>query len=141
MESALNADLNNASEWFRTILKTKETIEQGMPIDITAIYFKEAIEELKKLDAPNLEIIHNDVLKTDLSSLTEDKFNILLLGYKEIRKIDDNFFEKLDFYSLFDSYTSLWWSASKNKTDSDFYRTNYAIVMKYLGVLNEKGNI
>ena len=73
--------------------------------------------------------------------LTEDKFNILLLGYKEIRKIDDNFFEKLDFYSLFDSYTSLWWSASKNKTDSDFYRTNYAIVMKYLGVLNEKGNI
>lgn len=73
--------------------------------------------------------------------LTEDKFNILLLGYKEIRKIDDNFFEKLDFYSLFDSYTSLWWSASKNKTDSDFYRTNYAIVRKYLGVLNEKGNI
>ncbi len=73
--------------------------------------------------------------------LTEDKFNILLLGYKEIRKIDDNFFKKLDFYSLFDSYTSLWWSASKNKTDSDFYRTNYAIVMKYLGVLNEKGNI
>lgn len=73
--------------------------------------------------------------------LTEDKFNILLLGYKEIRKIDDNFFEKLDFYSLFDSYTSLWWSVSKNKIDSDFYRTNYAIVMKYLGILNEKGNI
>ena len=27
--------------------------------------------------------------------LTEDKFNILLLGYKEIRKIDDNFFEEM----------------------------------------------
>ena len=38
---------------------------------------EEAIEELKKLDAPNLEIIHNDVLKTDLSSLTEDKFNVV----------------------------------------------------------------
>ena len=38
---------------------------------------EEAIEELKKLDAPNLEIIHNDVLKTDLSSLTEDKFKIV----------------------------------------------------------------
>ncbi len=38
---------------------------------------EEAIEELKKLDAPNLEIIHNDVLKTDLSSLTEDKFKVV----------------------------------------------------------------
>lgn len=73
--------------------------------------------------------------------LTEDKFNTLLSGYKEIRKIDDNFFERLDFYSLFDSYTSLWWSASRNKTDSDFYRMNYAIVMKYLGVLNEKRDV
>ena len=73
--------------------------------------------------------------------LSEDKFNILLSGYKEIRKIDDNFFDKLDFYSLFDSYTSLWWSASRNKTDSNFYKMNYAIVMKYLGVLNEKGNV
>lgn len=73
--------------------------------------------------------------------LAEDKFNTLLSGYKEIRKIDDNFFDKLDFYSLFDSYTSLWWSASRNRTDSDFYRMNYAIVMKYLGVLNEKRNV
>ena len=38
---------------------------------------EEAIEELKKLDAPNLEIIHNDVLKTDLSTLTEDKFKVV----------------------------------------------------------------
>lgn len=38
---------------------------------------EEAIKELKKLDAPNLEIIHNDVLKTDLSSLTEDKFKVV----------------------------------------------------------------
>ena len=38
---------------------------------------EEAIAELKKLDAPNLEIIHNDVLKTDLSSLTEDKFKVV----------------------------------------------------------------
>lgn len=73
--------------------------------------------------------------------LTKDKFDILLSGYKEIRKIDNDFFQKLDFYSLFDSYTSLWWSASRNKTDSDFYKMNYAIVIEYLGVLNEKGNL
>ena len=31
---------------------------------------EEAIEELKKLDCDNLEIIHNDILKTDISALT-----------------------------------------------------------------------
>ncbi len=38
---------------------------------------EEAIRELKKLDAPNLEIIHNDVLKTDLSSLTDGEFKVV----------------------------------------------------------------
>lgn len=38
---------------------------------------EEAIRELKKLDAPNLTIIHNDVLKTDLSELTEGKFKVV----------------------------------------------------------------
>lgn len=34
---------------------------------------EEAIEELKKLDCDNLEIIHNDILKTDISALTSDE--------------------------------------------------------------------
>lgn len=38
---------------------------------------EEAVAELKKLDAPNLEIIHNDILKTDLSTLTDDKFKVV----------------------------------------------------------------
>lgn len=38
---------------------------------------EEAIIELKKLNAPNLEIIHNDVLKTDLSALCEENFKIV----------------------------------------------------------------
>ena len=38
---------------------------------------EEAIAELKKLDAPNLEIIHKDVLKTDISSLCEEKIKIV----------------------------------------------------------------
>ncbi len=38
---------------------------------------EEAIVELKKLDAPNLEIIHNDVLKTDLSALCEEDFKVV----------------------------------------------------------------
>ena len=38
---------------------------------------EEAIRELKKLNAPNLEIIHNDVLKTDLSTLTDGEFKVV----------------------------------------------------------------
>lgn len=38
---------------------------------------EEAIKELKKLDAPNLEIIHKDVLKTDLSVLCDGEFKVV----------------------------------------------------------------
>ena len=38
---------------------------------------EEAIVELKNLDAPNLEIIHNDVLKTDLSALCDEQFKVV----------------------------------------------------------------
>lgn len=38
---------------------------------------EEAIKELKKLNAPNLEIIHNDILKTDLSELCDEKFKVI----------------------------------------------------------------
>lgn len=38
---------------------------------------EEAIKELKKLNAPNLEIIHNDILKTDLSTLTDGNFKVV----------------------------------------------------------------
>ena len=38
---------------------------------------EEAIKELEKLEADNLEIVHNDILKTDLSALTEDKIKVV----------------------------------------------------------------
>lgn len=38
---------------------------------------EEAIKELEKLNAPNLEIIHNDVLKTDLSTLCDEDFKVV----------------------------------------------------------------
>ena len=38
---------------------------------------EEAIKELEKLDCNNLEIIHNDILKTDISSLTDEKVKIV----------------------------------------------------------------
>lgn len=38
---------------------------------------EEAIKELEKLDAPNLQILHKDILKTDLSELCEEKIKIV----------------------------------------------------------------
>ena len=38
---------------------------------------EEAIKELQKLEADNLEIIHADILKTDLSSLCEEKIKVV----------------------------------------------------------------
>lgn len=38
---------------------------------------EEAIKELKKLNAPNLEIIHADILKTDLSKLCDENIKIV----------------------------------------------------------------
>ena len=38
---------------------------------------EEAIKELQKLEAPNLEIIHNDILKTDISALVEGKAKVV----------------------------------------------------------------
>ena len=38
---------------------------------------EEAIKELEKLNAPNLKIIHNDILKQDLSELAEGKIKIV----------------------------------------------------------------
>lgn len=38
---------------------------------------EEAVKELKKLNAPNLEIIHQDILKTDLSQLCDEDIKIV----------------------------------------------------------------
>ena len=38
---------------------------------------EEAIKELEKLNAPNLEIIHKDILKTDISSLCDGKVKVV----------------------------------------------------------------
>ena len=38
---------------------------------------EEAVRELKKLDAPNLTIIHKDILKTDISELCEEKVKVV----------------------------------------------------------------
>jgi len=38
---------------------------------------EDAIKELQKLECDNLEIVHNDILKTDLSALTDEKIKIV----------------------------------------------------------------
>lgn len=73
--------------------------------------------------------------------LNKDKFKVFLNAYNSIKKTEDNFEERLNFYSLFDSYTSLWWCATKNQLDSDFYKLNYGTVIEYLKKLNKTGEV
>lgn len=70
----------------------------------------------------------------------KDNFNAFLKGYKFIRRLDPMFEEKLKFYSLFDSYTSLYWSIARKKTDTNFYKLNYSIVLKFLNEIKNKKN-
>ena len=69
--------------------------------------------------------------------LSKEKFEILLNGYKELRNIDNSFYEILNFYNLFESYILLWWCTSRNRQDSNYYKMNYDIVINYLDNLNK----
>lgn len=55
---------------------TEQLVKQAKKV-IAVELDEEAIKELEKLDANNLEIIHNDILKTDLSSLTDEKIKVV----------------------------------------------------------------
>ena len=90
-------------------------------------------EEVKLID---LESMKNGDYVFDFVKMnrifTKDNFEIFLNGYKSLKKLDDDFSNKLKFYSFFDSYTSIYWCASKNSLDTDFYKLNFDIVINFL---------
>lgn len=55
---------------------TEQLIKHGKKV-IAIELDEEAIKELKKLNAENLEIIHQDILKTDFTKLTNEKIKIV----------------------------------------------------------------
>ena len=65
-------------------------------------------------------------------NFNKDKFIIFLNGYQVKKKIESNFYERLEFYSFFDSYTSLYWCYVNNQMEGNFFKLNYEIVLKYL---------
>lgn len=50
----------------------------------------DAIKELKKIPCDNLEIIHRDILKTDLSELSQEKSKVGILAHQQKVKIVAN---------------------------------------------------
>ena len=86
----INADVIKAIPDFINITKDDTVLEIGPGIGfVTELLCKkakkviaveideQAIEELKKLKADNLVIVQNDILKTDISSLTDEKIKIV----------------------------------------------------------------
>lgn len=59
--------------------------------------------------------------------LTQKQFDILFKNYKYEY---DDFYKKLKFYNLFDSYTALEWCISNNQIDSEYYNLNLKEVKK-----------
>lgn len=55
---------------------TEQLVKQAKKV-IAVELDEEAIKELQKLDAPNLEIIHKDILKTDISELCNEKIKVV----------------------------------------------------------------
>ena len=55
---------------------TEQLVKQAKQV-IAIELDEEAIKELEKLDAPNLKIIHNDILKQDLSELCDGKIKVV----------------------------------------------------------------
>ena len=100
-------------------------------------------EDIKLID---LESMKNGDYVFDFVKMnrifSKENFEIFINGYKSIKELDTDFYNKLKFYSFFDSYTSLYWCVSKNSLDTDFYKLNYNIVMNFLGELkNGEWNI
>lgn len=62
--------------------------------------------------------------------LTDEQFILFLNGYKSVKPLLSDLDERLDFYNLFDAYTSLNWCYERKKLDSDFYKQNLKILMK-----------
>lgn len=150
--------------------KTESTLENlfgKKDNDIIVNFLRKCIENEIKIDFKN-SILHmdfrfgnlifnNDIGLIDLESMKngdyvfdfvkinrlipKKRFKIFLDGYNMIKQVDKNFDKKLKFYSLFDSYTSLWWCVSKNQTDGNFYKLNYKIVKKYLEKLIKTGEL
>ena len=71
-------------------------------------------------------------------TFNKDNFKTFIEGYESIKPIDKSFNERLSFYSFFDAYTSLYWCQTKNKIDSEYYKTNYSIVKKYLRKIKDE---
>ena len=64
--------------------------------------------------------------------LNKKQFEKFLNGYNSIRKIPINLMERLEFYNIFDAYTSLNWCYERKALNSDFYNKNIEILEKKL---------
>ena len=62
--------------------------------------------------------------------LNKKNFDIFLEGYKSIRNLSNNFFDKLKFYKLFDAYTSINWCLLHDAMSSEYYNRNMKAIRK-----------
>lgn len=62
--------------------------------------------------------------------LSDEKFDIFMEGYKNVKNIDNSILERINFYNIFDAYTAVNWCYERNKLDSDFCKESIKILKK-----------
>lgn len=72
---------------------------------------------------------------------SKDQFALFREGYESVRKMDANFLDKLHFYNLYDSFTTMGWCIEVNRYESDFYNFNKRFFGEEMNYLCEKGVI
>ncbi len=72
---------------------------------------------------------------------SKDKFSLFKEGYESVRKLDSDFLDRLHFYNLYDSFTTMGWCIEVNRYESDFYNFNKKFFKEEMNYLCEKGVI
>lgn len=60
--------------------------------------------------------------------LSKQQFQLLLKGFKTEFEVDKDFYERLKFYLLFDSYTCIYWCIQNNQVKGTFFKNNMKVV-------------
>lgn len=71
----------------------------------------------------------------------QDKFSLFKEGYESVRKLDFDFSDRLHFYNLYDSFTTMGWCIEVDRYESDFYNFNKKFFKEEMNYLCEKGVI
>ncbi|MDD4608388.1 MAG: aminoglycoside phosphotransferase family protein [Bacilli bacterium] len=126
MEQSLLDKINN---YLLGKLDTLTYIPSILHLDyrIGNIMFNDSVVAVIDFESATTGDYHFDFVKLS-RLLTREQFIKLLDGYQTIKKIDQEFYNRVEFYNIFDAFCTLDWCIKRNRLGDDFYRQNLEIL-------------